>query len=264
MTCAIAFSCVNPTNADIQDYGLYLINHLLLLSRKSLTKHWPYMPQVAQNWDADIDSHYIAEQHSYDVKEQAVLAAEHEHCFNPDQAAVFHEILQAVINKTGQTFFLHGPGGTGKTYVYNTLCYRLHSQGKIVICVTFSGIAALLLKGGRTSQSCFHIPVQINESFICSISRGSTLGNLFELANLIIWDEALMQHHNLHKSVDQTLCNVCNSDKPFGGICVVFGGDFHQILPVIKGGTHPQIVGTLLQCSILWQNIKILHLKINM
>jgi hypothetical protein len=255
---------VNPTDADVQDYGLYLINQLLLLSGKSLAEHWPYMPQVAQDWDADIDNRYIAEQRSYDVEEQAVLAAEHEHRFNPDQAAVFHEILQAVINKTGQTFFLHGPGGTGKTYVYNTLCYRLRSQGKIVICVASSGIAALLLKGGRTSHSCFHIPVQINESSTCSISRGSKLGNLFEIADLIIWDEALMQHRHLHESVDRTLRDVRNSDKPFGGICVVFGGDFHQILPVIEGGTRPQVVGASLQRSILWRNIKILHLKINM
>jgi hypothetical protein len=38
---------VNPTDADVQDYGLYLINQLLLLSGKSLAEHWPYMPQVA-------------------------------------------------------------------------------------------------------------------------------------------------------------------------------------------------------------------------
>jgi hypothetical protein len=57
------------------------------------------------------------------------------------------------------------------------------------------------------------------------------------MTDLIIWDEALMQHRHLHEAVDQTLRDVCKPDKPFGGICVIFGGDFHQILPVIKGGT---------------------------
>ncbi|KAF8233660.1 hypothetical protein L208DRAFT_1555087 [Tricholoma matsutake] len=93
--------------------------------------------------------------------------------FNPDQRAVFEEIMDAVNNKTGQTFFLHGPSGTGKTYVYNTLCHQLHSQGKIVLCIASSGITALLLKGGSTSHSCLQIPLIINESSTCSISRGS-------------------------------------------------------------------------------------------
>ena len=180
--------CVNPTDDNVQDYGLYLIDQILKLSGKSLEKDWAYMPQVAQNWGAGIGNRFIAEQRSYDVEEQAVLAAEHEHSFNADQKAVFQEIMQAVIDKTGQTFFLHGPSGTGKTYVYNTLCYRLRSQGKIIICIASSGIAALLLKGGHTSHSCFNIPVQINESSTCGISRGSTLSELFNMTDLVIWD----------------------------------------------------------------------------
>jgi primosomal protein N' len=148
----------------VQDYGLYLINQLLLASGKSLEKHWPYMPQITQNWDANLTNHLIAEQHRYDVMEQAKLAAQNQDSFNDDQRAVFDEIMHAVNNKTGQTFFLHGPGGTGKTYVYNTLCYQIRSQGMIVLCVASSGIAALLLKGGSTSHSCFAIPLLINKS----------------------------------------------------------------------------------------------------
>jgi hypothetical protein len=169
-----------------------------------------------------------------------------------------------VNNKTGQTFFLHGPGGTGKTYVYNTLCHQLRSQGSIVLCVASSGIAALLLKGGRTSHSCFQIPIIINESSTCTISRGSKRAQLLQQTDLIIWDEALMQHRHLHEAVNRTLKDILQSDKPFGGVPVVFGGDFHQILPVIEKGSRPQIVGASLQRSVLWQDIKILHLKINM
>ena len=55
-----------------------------------------------------------------------------------------------------------------------------------------------------------------------------------------------------------------DSDKPFGGVPVVFGGSFYQILPVIERGSQPQIVGASLQRSLLWQNIKVLHLMINM
>jgi PIF1-like helicase len=255
---------INPTNEDVQDYGLYLINQILLSSGKSLEKDWPYMPQITQNWEANLANHLIAEQRRYDAVEQAELSADNQETFNNDQRATFDKIMHAVNNKTGQTFFLHGPGGTGKTFVYNTLCYQIRSQGMIVLCVASSGIAALLLKGGSTSHSCFHIPIIINESSTCSISRGSQCAELLQATHLIIWDEALMQHCHIHEAVNHTLKDVLQSDKPFGGVPVVFGGDFHQILPVIERGSRPQIVGASLQHSVLWQNIKILHLKINM
>jgi hypothetical protein len=71
---------------------------------------------------------------------------------NPDQSAAFEKITSAVSNKSGDIFFLHGPGGTEKTYLYNTLCYHLHSQHMIVLCVASSEIAAILLKGGKTAH----------------------------------------------------------------------------------------------------------------
>ena len=73
------------------------------------------------------------------------------------------ESMKAVEEKSGQTFFLHGFGGTGKTYVYNTLCHALCGQRKIVLCVASSGIASLLLISGRTAHSTFKIPIEIHE-----------------------------------------------------------------------------------------------------
>ena len=139
--------CQNPTPEDIYDFGLFLIEEILQRSNKSL-RNWPMLPLPQQNWEHAIGNRLIAEQHNYNLEQQAQYAADHIPCLNPDQQSAFDKIVDAVENKTGQTFFLHGPGGTGKTYVYNTLCYFLRGQGKIVLCVASSGIAALLLIGG--------------------------------------------------------------------------------------------------------------------
>jgi len=58
--------------------------------------------------------------------------------------------------------------------------------------------------------------------------------------------------------------NVQHSDKPFGGLCIVFGGDFKQILLVIVKSSCDQIVGACNQRSHLWGSVKLLKLTQNM
>ena len=178
---------MEPTEEQIQDYGLYLIDQLLGKSGKRL-QDWDSMPQVVGNW-RDIlhdPNPLITKQRQYNQQEQAALATECIAKLNPDQHSAFERIDLAVTNKTGETFFLHGPGGTGKTYLYNTLCYHLRSQNKIVLCVASSGIAALLLIGGRTAHSRFKIPIPCNETTHCNISKNSQLAKLICETDLVI------------------------------------------------------------------------------
>ena len=72
------------------------------------------------------------------------------------------------------------------------------------------------------------------------------------------------------------VCTVCQSDlfrtlqrvrgnnKPFGGLCVVFSGDWRQILPVIPGGSEAQIVNACLKFSPIWSSVAVHHLVDNM
>ena len=133
-------------------------------------------------------------------------------------------------------------------------------------CVASSGIASLLLIGGRTSHSAFKIPLNINESSVCAIPRNSDLAKLIEITDLVIWDEAPMQHRHIHEAVNRTFKDIRRcQDKLFGGLTIVFGGDFKQILPVIVKGSHPKIVDACMQRShVVWTLIKVLKLKQNM
>ncbi|CAF1515199.1 unnamed protein product, partial [Adineta steineri] len=51
---------------------------------------------------------------------------------NENQRQAVDEILEACYRRsvtTASCLFIDGPGGTGKTYLYNTLCYLFKGQG---------------------------------------------------------------------------------------------------------------------------------------
>ena len=104
----------------------------------------------------------------------------------------------------------------------------------------------------------------MHEDSVCNIPKNTILAQLLAETDLIIWDEAPMQDWFAPEVVDRTLQDVLNNEKPFGGITVVFGGDFRQILPVKIKGTREVTVSASLQKSHLWRKIKVLSLTENM
>lgn len=73
-----------------------------------------------------------------------------------------------------------------------------------------------------------------------------------------------MAHKRAVEAVDRTLRDIRNSQLPFGGITVVFSGDFRQTLPVVERGTRADEVDACLQKSQLWHIIHRLRLTQNM
>ena len=51
---------------------------------------------------------------------------------------------------------------------------------------------------------------------------------------------------------------------PFGGKLVVLGGDFRQILPIVKRADMAVTVGACLNRSPLWEDIQCFRLTVNM
>ena len=159
---------------------------------------------------------------------------------------------------------MHSAGGCGKTFVCNTIAAAVRAQGKITLCVASSGIASLLLEGGRTAHSTFKIPLQVDETSFCKISRRSHAYPLLRQTSIIIWDEVPMQHKYAVDAVNRTIQDLLENNSPFGGITVLFGGDFRQTLPVIPHGLRQQIVAASLNRSSLWQHVEMHYLHQNM
>lgn len=250
----------------LHNIALAEIESLLRSSGTSL-KNIPNMPLPDYEFIEQSCNMLIHDELNYDRES---LKREHEMLYStmtPEQKDVYNTVMNAVTLDEGGLFFLYGYGGTGKTFVWKTLAASVRSRGEIVINVASSGIAALLLTGGRTTHSRFSIPINLTEESFCSIAPDSDLAALLNRTKLIIWDEAPMMHRHCFESFDRTMRDIIrspNRSKPFGGKVVVFGGDFRQILHVIPKGTRAEIVHASLHSSNLWRYCKVLRLTKNM
>ena len=245
------------------------IDKLLRSIGKSL-KQYRQLPQPPAAYLHTGADNLIVEETSYNVKEMEQQFNELFPNLNKEQLQVYNEVYNAVQAGTGGIFFVYGSGGCGKTYIWKTLIYRLRSMGKIVLPVASSGIAATLMPGGRTAHSRFKIPIVLDDYSSCAISHDSDIAHLIKSTSLIIWDEAPMQHRHAFECLDRSLRDIMKSVNPerasmhFGGIPVLLGGDFRQILPVINLGSRPDIVNACITRSRLWCAAKIIILKQNM
>ena len=187
---------------------------------------------------------HLIQEEMFDCIEQNAKAKKNIASLNPEQGLVHKLILQCVVEneEKGKLFFINVPGGYGKTFLMETILSSIRGMGKIALAVESSGIAAELLEGGHTGHSWFTIPVPISHESMCSISLQSMHAQLMRSTSLICWDEILMSNKQHIECVDRPLWDILKVDKPFGGITMVFGGNPHQILPIVHHGDHPQIV----------------------
>ncbi|CDF36554.1 unnamed protein product [Chondrus crispus] len=166
--------------------------------------------------------------------------------------------------QSSRLFFLDAPGGTGKTFVLSAIQDFLRSRPKQVIAVATSAVAAVLLDGGRTAHSVFKIPIPVSAESTCNFSTNSDTGRTLQQVDLIIWDEIVMCYRNCIETVDRSLRDLMQTDRPFGGKFLVLARDFRQILPVVPGGSRGQIVSACVKSSPLYRECRLLCLTENM
>ncbi|XP_039855293.1 ATP-dependent DNA helicase PIF1-like [Panicum virgatum] len=184
---------------------------------------------------------------------------------NSEQRAAYDEIMAAIDTDEGGLFFVDGPGCTGKTFLYRALLARVRSENKLAVVTATSGVAASIMPGGRTAHSCFKIPLTIEDGGLCSFTKQSGTAKLLRGTSLIIWDEATMTKRQVVEALDKSLRDIMDRPElPFGGKTVVFGGDFRQVIPVVRKGSRAQIVDASLRRSYLWDWIRHLKLVRNM
>ena len=176
-------------SSAIKNEVLNQLEHYLSLNEKSL-KDFPNMPLPSEkvtsinNRDEDLNQ-LIQEERSYNGIELEKELHQNVPLLNKDQRSIYDAVIKAIEHGSG-CFFIDGPGDTGKTFLYNTMLAKVRSLREIALAVASSGVAALLITGGRTAHSRFKIPIKLNESSTCNISRRSKEAHLINMAKLFI------------------------------------------------------------------------------
>ena len=129
-------------------------------------------------------------------------------------------------------------GGTGKTFTISCLLSYFLANGDIVLATALSAVASKLMEAGSTLNRKLKVPVNITKDSICLFNKNTAVGKLMQLAILLVIDEVSMGHKHIYEAVDRSLREVQGVDAPFGGLCVVFTGDWRQTLPVIPNGSE--------------------------
>lgn len=143
------------------------------------------------------------------------------------------------ILKTGMNVFLTGEPGSGKTHTINRYIAWLRERGIEPAVTASTGIAATHV-GGHTIHSWSGIGVKkdISDWDIEMIqSREKTARRIID-AKVLIIDEVSMLDGETLASVDKVLRTLrrrpLTEGDPFGGLQIIFVGDFFQLPPVSR------------------------------
>lgn len=179
-------------------------------------------------------------------------------------------------NPTPLFMFISGEGGTGKSFIidlvreFTRLRYgkQLGLYGAVAVMGP-TGCAANLVEG-QTWQASYGVGKgsDLNGKNNMTLQSAKKVGEKFRGTKLIIIDEisminlenlADMSHRHqqgLLSLTDDTEEKKYIMSKPFGGIHVLFTGDFHQLRPIFGPGfyTDKVLTGKALAGQALWRN----------
>lgn len=137
------------------------------------------------------------------------------------------------ILKTGRSVFLTGAAGSGKTYVLREYIKYLQDLDANIGITASTGIAATHM-GGITIHSWSGLGIRdsLTKSELAEIAEKSHIKKKIKNASVLIIDEISMLHHYRLDLIDRVIREVKNSPLPFGGMQIIFCGDFFQLPPV--------------------------------
>lgn len=143
-----------------------------------------------------------------------------------------------LILKLGHTTFLTGAAGSGKSYVLREYITYLRKHGMSYAVTASTGIASTHINGTTIhSWSGIGIKDALTKYDLDALEEKQNLYKRWNSTSVLIIDEVSMLHATFIDMLDKVAKHMRRSEKPFGGMQVVFTGDFFQLPPVVKQGS---------------------------
>ena len=138
-------------------------------------------------------------------------------------------VIQSILN--GDTIFLTGSPGTGKSFVLQVIMPKLFNKNVGITATT--GCAAINV-GGTTIHSFFKLKpdTTVSKHIDKLISTKCDTYKKIRDLDILIIDEVSMLDSILCNTISDILKGCKNTDKVFGGIQMIFVGDFFQLPPI--------------------------------
>ena len=149
--------------------------------------------------------------------------------FTPSQ----QKAIDKYINK--ENIFITGPGGSGKSAVIRKIVEHADKTGVRYQVCGLTGCASVLLKcGAKTLHSWSGIGLGKGAIEIIShkVSANKYKRNNWRDVDLLIIDEVSMMSEHLIELLNMTAKKCRKNNRLFGGLQVIFSGDFYQLAPV--------------------------------
>jgi ATP-dependent DNA helicase PIF1 len=149
--------------------------------------------------------------------------------YSQEQIIAFNKYI------SGENIFITGPGGTGKTALIKYIQKDASRKGYNIQVCALTGCAAVLLDcKAKTLHSWAGIGLGNGtlERFVTKITKNSFLKSTWKNTDILVVDEVSMMSQKLFELLDSIGKIVRRSSQPFGGIQLIFSGDFYQLPPV--------------------------------
>ena len=149
--------------------------------------------------------------------------------FSKEQHDAYNKYIE------GKNIFITGPGGTGKTALIRYIQKDAYKKCFNIQVCALTGCAAVLLEcKAKTVHSWAGIGLGngLIENIVLRIMKNRYLKATWKNIDILVIDEVSMMSKKLFEMLDAIGKAVKRNSRPFGGIQLIFSGDFYQLPPV--------------------------------